>query len=218
MVNLEEFIQSIHSSTAAAAEALIKKNLGLIDQFFEPVDSQEASEVIARMASAGKSDAKVEAPEDTQRRVRSATGIFAEEAQLDRRPQQPRRKEEDSDDELALLRPKMVALQYPLATPEGPRIQVVHVPLISLVPLSQVQLKELNFSTELDLSVHGDALQVSFPKRQAAAEDSRDNQSPSAPKGTRAQLEVKISAMETPEGLKYVVDGYERALRAQIPG
>ncbi|WP_367990674.1 hypothetical protein AB2S62_18485 [Vibrio sp. NTOU-M3] len=36
--------------------------------------------------------------------------------------------------------------------------------------------------------------------------------------GGKAHLEVKIAAMETPDGLKYIIDGYERALRAQVPG
>ncbi len=168
MINLEEFVQSIHIATAAAGEALIQKNLDLIDRFFDEVDEEEAGHAIAHMASAGRSDAQVES---------------------------------DAYSPLSRKRSSSQSRQS----------------LISLVPLSQVQLKEMNFSTELELSVNGDALQVSFPKRTLKSQEMAE-EGANMGNGGKAKLEVKICATETPDGLKYIVDGYERALRAQVPG
>lgn len=221
MINLEEFVQSIHIATAAAGEALIQKNLDLIDRFFDEVDEEEAGHAIAHMASAGRSDAQVESDAYSPRsRKRSSS-------QSRQSPQRRRSDDNSGDyddhdgndiyDDIKLLKPKMVAMQYPIVTKDGPGIQTVNVPLISLVPLSQVQLKEMNFSTELELSVNGDALQVSFPKRTLKSQEMAE-EGANMGNGGKAKLEVKICATETPDGLKYIVDGYERALRAQVPG
>ncbi len=205
MINLEEFVHSIHVATASAGEALIQKNLDLLERFFEPADDDD--EDITHMAEIGRSDAKVEGK--TLKRGE--------------------KKEPPSDDtpklfmhgeyggEIPILKPKMVAMQYPTVTRNGPGIQTVNVPLITLIPLSQVELREMSFSTELELSVNGDALQVSFPKRTLKAKEMAEEGAKQG-HGGKAKLEVKIAAMETPDGLKYIVDGYERALRAQVPG
>lgn len=186
MINLQEFVQTIHTATAAAGEALIQKNLGLIDQFFEPVEDETE-----RSSTAPSRKASVNA--------RSDTPIPTEESPVQ------------------IMRPRMVAVQYPKTTKDGASIQTVNVPLITLVPLSQVELKEMEFSTELELSVNGEDLQVSFPKRTAKSQDLAA-EGANLGNGGKAKLHVKIAAMETPDGLRYLVDGYERALRSQIPG
>ncbi|MFM2480881.1 DUF2589 domain-containing protein [Celerinatantimonas sp. YJH-8] len=205
MINLEEFVHSIHVATASAGEALIQKNLDLLERFFEPADDDD--EDIAHMADIGRSDAKVEAK--AGRRAPQNSPPAGE----------PPKKfmSHDWGGDIPILKPKMVAMQYPTVTKNGPAVQTVNVPLITLIPLSQVELQEMSFSTELDLSVNGDALQVSFPKRTLKAKEMAD-EGASLGNGGKAKLEVKIAAMETPDGLKYIVDGYERALRAQVPG
>lgn len=201
MINLEEFVHSIHVATASAGEALIEKNLGLLDRFFETAEDDDDD--IGHMAHAGRSDrnpANRSVRRAKRDKDRDSNGFSV-----------------DSDEDIPVLRPRMVAMQYPTVTKDGPGVQTVNVPLITLIPLSQVELKEMSFATELDLSVNGDALQVSFPKRTLKKQEMAEEGAKPG-NGGKAHLEVKIAAMETPDGLKYIVDGYERALRAQVPG
>jgi hypothetical protein len=186
MINLQEFVQTIHTATAAAGEALIQKNLGLIDQFFEPVEDEPE-----QPASGNARKAAINSRTETQT--------------------------PNEEPPVQVMKPRMVAVQYPKTTKDGASIQTVNVPLITLVPLSQVELKEMEFATELELSVNGEDLQVSFPKRTAKSQDLAA-EGANLGNGGKAKLEVKIAAMETPDGLRYLVDGYERALRSQIPG
>ncbi len=199
MINLEEFVHSIHVATASAGEALIEKKLGLLERFFEPAEDDD--EDIAHMAHVGRSDRKAESRTPTRAKRDTNRESFSV----------------NSNDDVPVLRPKMVAMQYPTITKDGPGVQTVNVPLITLIPLSQVELREMSFATELDLSVNGDALQVSFPKRTLKNQEMAD-EGAKLGNGGKAHLEVKIAAMDTPDGLKYIVDGYERALRAQVPG
>lgn len=198
MINLEEFVHSIHVATASAGEALIEKNLGLLERFFEA--AEEDDEDITHMAHVGRSDRKAESRSPRRSKRETERDGFSV----------------DSED-IPVLRPRMVAMQYPTVTKDGPGVQTVNVPLITLIPLSQVELREMSFATELDLSVNGDALQVSFPKRTLKNQEMAE-EGAKLGNGGKAHLEVKIAAMETPDGLKYIIDGYERALRAQVPG
>jgi hypothetical protein len=205
MINLEEFVHSIHVATASAGEALIQKNLDLLERFFEPADDDD--EDITHMAEIGRSDAKVEGKTLKRGEKKEPPSVDAPKLFM----------YGEYWGEIPILKPKMVAMQYPTVTRNGPGVQTVNVPLITLIPLSQVELREMSFSTELELSVNGDALQVSFPKRTLKAREMAEEGAKQW-HGGRAKLEVKIAAMETPDGLKYIVDGYERALRAQVPG
>lgn len=123
MINLEEFVHSIHVATASAGEALIQKNLDLLDRFFEIADEQDGD--IVHMADIGRSDAKVEgkSPErshsDRQEQEQNGSSIRAFGGD---RP----------SDQIPILKPKMVAIQYPTVTQEGPSVQTVNVPLINL--------------------------------------------------------------------------------------
>ena len=174
----------------------------MLERFFEPADDDDDG--IAHMARIDQSDRKVEGSAPKLGHARSSESAKPRSFTVD-------------DDDIPVLKPRMVAMQYPTLTKEGPTVQKVNVPLIILIPLSQVELKEMHFSTELDLSVSGDALQVSFPKQTLKSQELREERAKSG-NGGKAHLEVKICAMETPDGLKYIVDGYERALRAQVPG
>ena len=53
-----------------------------------------------------------------------------------------------------------------------------------------------------------DNLSISFPSKTKTNEENKH----------LATLEVNIDKATTPEGLKKLIEGYDRALRAQIPG
>jgi hypothetical protein len=110
--------------------------------------------------------------------------------------------------EKGTLKPKTVTLQYPKITSKGSEIHDVIVPLISLVPISLTEIANVTFKTDLEVQMIGDDLSISFPSKTKANEEDKH----------LATLEVNIDKATTPEGLKKLIEGYDKALRAQIPG
>lgn len=107
------------------------------------------------------------------------------------------------------LKAKTVALQFPENTTNGTVMRQVHVPLITLIPVSMAQVSEVKFKTNLELQIEKDALLVSFPSATPTVEGSV------AP--TTASIEITLTPQETSEGLKKLIEGYEKLLRSQIP-
>ena len=114
----------------------------------------------------------------------------------------------------AQYKPKMVEMQFPRRTAEGMDTVVAEVPLLVLSPLNTPKVEEVKFTADLEVSTNAqDELLVSFPDQKKESFFSGDKS-----KNTNAHLEITIKAGESPEGLKKIIEGYERALRAQIPG
>lgn len=119
----------------------------------------------------------------------------------------------DSQANHTRLRPRYVTMEYPTETANGLETLLVDVPLISMVPVVSSRIKEVTFNTALEVSHNeqGD-VEVAFPSASHGL-FSRDKTP-----GHLANLEIKITGDETPEGLQKLIEGYNRVLRAQIPG
>lgn len=118
------------------------------------------------------------------------------------------------EEENIKLRPKTITIQYPKETQEGPTVHDVQVPLISIVPISQTAIDEVTINTELELALKDDELMVSFPQKQKSKFfDKKDDKEKSCTK-----VEIKLRPTMETEGLKKLVEGYDKLLRAQIPG
>ncbi|MDE5118927.1 MAG: hypothetical protein O4965_01675 [Trichodesmium sp. St19_bin1] len=70
----------------------------------------------------------------------------------------------------------------------------------------------MKFRTELEIQSEDDELLVSFPSSQSTKAESQE--SSVLP---RATLDITLTPHQGPEGLKKIVEGYEKVLRAQIP-
>lgn len=101
-----------------------------------------------------------------------------------------------------------ISLKYPLHSDTGVEEREVEVPLITLAPISCPTIDSVELTTRFEMDVVDDALCLDFSKGNKDSNDSKSNRS--------GHLTVKISPQEMPEGLKTVVEGYERALKAQI--
>jgi len=117
--------------------------------------------------------------------------------------------EEDGD--TGTMRPKTVTLKYPQSNGSSVELVDVHVPLITLVPMSNSQIDELKFKTDLNVRLVKDVLQVDF------ANSHGNKLFGKGEKPSVAHLEIVIKPQEASEGLKHVVEGLEKVLRAQIP-
>lgn len=114
----------------------------------------------------------------------------------------------------ATYKPKMVEMQFPRRTADGMDTVVAEVPLLVLSPLNTPKVEEVKFTADLEVSTNdSDELLVSFSDQKKESFFSGDKG-----KNTNAHLEITIKAGESPEGLRKIIEGYERALRAQIPG
>ena len=114
-------------------------------------------------------------------------------------------------------RPKMVAMEFPSRTHDGIKTVTANIPLIALSPISSPRIKEVKFTTELEItsSKEGEELYVSFPPANRTGLFARGDAAAST---SNAKLEITLTGHEPPEGLQKIIEGYERVLRAQIPG
>ena len=113
-------------------------------------------------------------------------------------------------------RPKMVDMEFPSRTPDGIETVTVKVPLLTLSPLNTPKVEQVKFIADLEVSTNDkDELLVAFPQVKKTSFFSSNTHHANS---SNAHLEITISAGEAPEGLQKIIEGYERALRAQIPG
>lgn len=119
----------------------------------------------------------------------------------------------DEDTETGNYSAKTIKIDYPMIDNNGELCKIpIDVPRITLVPISPPIIEELKFTTNLDIALNEDEVMVSFSPKSYTPEDSEKQN-----KAT-ALLEITIKPGEKPEGLHKLIEGYEKFLRAQIPG
>ncbi len=113
------------------------------------------------------------------------------------------------------LRPRCVTMEYPTETADGIRTLSVSVPLVAMVPIVNSRIEEVIFRSALDVQQDEKGeVTVSFvPQPSKSGLFRRDSTH-----ATSTEIEIRIRGDETPDGLRKIVEGYTRALRAQIPG
>lgn len=214
MIDFSSLVSAIHGSVQTAANMLARENQESLLRYFvdpgEPVDARKILQDALRDATAASSAGS---PEEVIRLLNAALQSVTAA----------------NDAPRTALQPKTVAIDYPMMTSNGPTVHTVHVPLITLVPFVATQVSKLVFKTNLELQASSEGkLQVSFPSSgsSGAPPPSRGEEhgepSPKGegtPAGTlSASLEIVVEATPPPDGLRKLIEGYERALRAQIPG
>ena len=122
----------------------------------------------------------------------------------------------NKDEETGNFTAKTVTINYPTVTPKGKTDKIkIEVPLITIVPISTATISELKFTTNLDMAIEKDELMVSFSKQSFIEKGLGINTSK---KKASALLELVIKPQDQTEGLSKLIEGYEKSLRAQIPG
>jgi hypothetical protein len=117
------------------------------------------------------------------------------------------------------LTPKSVKLQYPKPSATGEISMVdVDVPLITLVPLEFSKIDKVKITAQFDLLVINNELQIIFSSEEQKRKFSLFGKATTQTKsGSPGQIEITIRPTDTPEGLKKIIEGYDKVLRAQIP-
>ena len=218
MIKFDAFINAIHAAILSANDALMDKNLDVLEKFFEVAeDSDEfqrklddALTSINDVLGQGRTPAgqrltrqKLTTMRASIEEVREA---LSQQGDLGEDPNQAGLPDK--------LRPKMTTIQFPHKTANGVVMSDVRVPLVTLVPLSMTQISEVRLRTELEIQVEDEELLVSFPVPQSRALDDEKDESRSS---SRAILQITLTPHHGTEGLRKIVEGYEKVLRAQIP-
>lgn len=108
---------------------------------------------------------------------------------------------------------KIVSINYPVKTDDNSIKNIaVDVPLITLVPISSTRIEELKFTTNLDIILKNDELLVAFSNGESSNNAFNKKEKPAT-----ATIEIVLRPNDNPEGLKNIIEGYEKILRAQIP-
>lgn len=110
------------------------------------------------------------------------------------------------------LKPKTVEMEFPYITELGMEKSYVQVPLIALTPIKVPEISELRISLNLEISLEDNELKVEFPNRN----ESHQKESTKVPSNL-CSVDIVLQPTTGPEGLKNLIQGYEKSLRSQIP-
>lgn len=145
--------------------------------------------------------------------------IFNKYFEIDTNAQQGQEANQDASEEAGLshtLKARSVVIEYPQQTSEGMKMVGVEVPLISLVPLSLPQVEKVKLAADFKVQVTNDELQLLFPKERPPGRKPLFGKDPQK-EGAPGRIEITIAPGELSDGLKVLVEGYEKALKSQIP-
>jgi hypothetical protein len=199
MIRFQALMHAVQQSIHSAAQAVESAGFKHIDKFFDKVvneDMQERREKSKELNEAMNSG-------DTTR----ADSLLKE---INALPEEGVKGSEED----ATYRPKMVAMAFPSQGENGVDSTIVNVPLITLCPISSPRIQSVNFSADLEVTADDtDELYVAFRAPQVSG--GKDTITKDT---TNTRIEISLVGHEPPEGLQKIIEGYEKALRAQIPG
>lgn len=111
------------------------------------------------------------------------------------------------------LIPKSIKLKFPKETPDGPQEHDVYVPLISLSPVTNMHVEEMEIEMDMEILEQDGDIMVGFPYQKK----SFLGQSKATVSNTNAKVKIKISPGGKTTGVNTIIEGYDKVLRAQIP-
>ncbi|MBH0057458.1 DUF2589 domain-containing protein [Pseudoalteromonas sp. SWXJZ94C] len=200
MIKFEMLIHELHSSIKQAANEVEAQGIKHINKFFEIVEIPKTNVTDLDDESIQKIKVFIDS-NDTE----SALNILNNHNEKLASNNQVRR----------VLKPKTMQMAFPDKDHNGPKISYVDVPIITLTPISSTKIQEVIIKAKLEVTANEqNELLVAFPKQTQGGIFSTSHEKSTS----NVEIEIKLQGGETPEGLQKLVEGYERSLRAQIPG
>jgi hypothetical protein len=203
MIRFEEFVHAIQGAIMSAAEVQMKENTRLIQDYFEPADHQDSEDI-----NLDEMITKLE--QLTQQSKSTKESVLKSQKEFLQTLESLREKKAGSPTKSPSFRAKSVSVQFPEHTEDGITMRQVDVPLITLIPVSMIQLSEVRFKTDLEILQDDNDLRISFP----ASGIEKNNNSPNTAVST---IEIIVKPAELTDGLRVMVNGLNKALRGQIP-
>lgn len=221
MIKFASFINAIHNAILSANDALAEKNLEIIEKFFEEPDGRDGLQSSEFQGTLGKALTAIDEVlgQKTRAKEQRLTKLLEVLKGVRETLSEGTVIDADSNQEKIAdgLRPKMTTILYPQQTANGVVMSNVKVPLITLVPLSMTQISQVKVNTSLQIHLKGEDLLVSFPAIPPRQLDDKDDDKLQSPLPFFTTLEVTLTPHHGTEGLKKLVEGYEKVLRSQIP-
>ncbi len=201
MIKLDAFIRAIQDAVLRANEGLIDSGYdSLVSKFFETEDSSD--DVHSALTDALDATRSIKSSEDKDK---------ARDALSKARDAIKGEGKQDIAKALSHLKAKEVTVQYPILVDGEIQYKDVHIPLVTLVPLNFSSIEEVKLRTDIEIYADNDDLQINFGKSGGVSRFLNSR------KRAPGHLEITLKPDEGPEGVKLLIDGYERILRAQIP-
>lgn len=213
MFSFKSFIEAIQGATLSANDALMSKNLEVLNQYFEKDDDDvEIHKKIDDALDATNAVVNPETKVSKQTLEQALRSIKDLKTTLNQH--------DVVEQALASgdLRPKTVILNYPSTAQDGAIVnKEVHVPLVTLIPITFSKVDEVRLKADLELNLVDDELQVGLGKfsnrkkgRDTEGDDSQQG-------GSVGNVEIVLKPQEMSDGMQHVVDAYEKILKAQLP-
>ncbi|WP_409425023.1 MULTISPECIES: DUF2589 domain-containing protein [unclassified Pseudoalteromonas] len=200
MIKFRSLIHELHSSIKQAANEVEAQGIKHINKFFEIIEVPKTK--------------ATDLDEDSIQKVKSFIDSDDTESALNILKEHNDNLAANSDIK-RVLKPKTMLMAFPDKDHNGPKISYVDVPLITLTPISSPKIQEVSIKTNLEVTANDEnELFVAFPKQTQRNLFSKSEQRNTS----NVEIEIKLQGGETPEGLQKLIEGYERSLRAQIPG
>jgi hypothetical protein len=203
MIRFQALMHAVQQSIHSAAQAVESAGFKHIDKFFDKIVNDDPNDQQEKSKKLGDIQEAINAGDDEKANVL-----------LKELNESPSDNEQAASEDNVIYRPKMVAMAFPSKGKEGVDSTIVNVPLITLCPISSPRIKDVQFTADLEVTADdNDELFVAFRAPQVTGGEhsiSKDT--------TNTRIEISLIGHETPEGLQIIIEGYEKALRAQIPG
>jgi hypothetical protein len=201
MIRFQALMHAVQQSIHSAAQAVESAGFKHIDKFFDKVIVEPSTDVTAN--SNNIIDAQKISDNEVDKTIDQSTTT------VNTQPE-----DHTSSEGEVIYRPKMVAMAFPSQGAGGVTSTIVNVPLITLCPISSPRIKDVKFSADLEVTADdSDELHVAFRSPQVTGGENTVNKD-----CTNTRIEISLVGHEPPEGLQKIIEGYEKALRAQIPG
>lgn len=209
MINLQDFINSLHQAIISANDTLANSNLALLEKYFEliPQNTDSNTSVDELQKNLHDTIAKASEAADSKEALKNVTEAFKKYQDKVKQPDTPLPLE---------YRSRNVILQYPDRAEHGFQMRNISVPLIALVPISMSEISEVKFKTNLEILHDGDNIKVGFP----SAGNTMVGEVPNlldTKVATNASLEITLTPNRGTTGLQKLIEGYEQVLRSQLP-
>lgn len=205
MISFKSFVDAIHEAIMMANEALMDKNTGLLDKYFNTATNEDELQSSLDGALKASKDIADKKGSVTREDFKNASDAIEKARQA--------LSADDNQNSAQIpgtLSPKSVVVEFPQQTPNGIEFVEVHVPLITLVPVAMSQIEKATISANFDIEIVNDEVQLNFTNKSSGLSGRKS-------KATRGKLELTIAPQESSEGLRQLIEGYEKALKAQIP-
>jgi len=224
MLNLRSFIESVQEAVLGANDALIEKNMDLVNRFFEADPDMEdlQNKLDAAVQAAG--DLNQEGDKASSDQLNKATEAF-------KALQQVLNVENSAQDVLSEkdLRPKTVSMTYPIKDDDGNIVsKEVLVPLITLVPITLSQVEQFTLRANIMMHDVDGEVQVQLggkaPAGAASAPAAGTSKTNDSTTSVTVQhsgnnvgsVEIVIKPQPVADGMQQVIDAYEKVLKSQL--